>query len=413
VLTNNSGSTVTLAVSNNNSHGASGITMTFSQTSVTLASGASTSLIVSLAGTIPAAGSYSGAVTITGQSVSLTVPYLYMVGSGIAANIIPIYGDGYDGTVGDITFIVFKLVDGYGLPVSNSRINYSTSSGASVAQADSSTDSYGLGQAEVRLGSDPGVYTFTAASGGQQYTFTASARAIPTVSLNGIVNAASASAGSPIAPGSYITIFGSALSDFTDSAPAARLPQAIDHVIVSFDVPAAGISVPGHLTYVSPSQVNVQVPWELEDQKTAEVKVTIDYSYGNVVGVGLANFSPAFFETATGVAAALDLNYKVINASNPAIRGSAVALYANGLGPVSNTPASGDPASATMLSLTTQTPVVTIGGVAAPVSFSGLAPGFAGLYQVNVTVPPGIVAGNQPVAVSIGGRASSASGIVV
>ena len=95
------------------------------------------------------------------------------------------------------------------------------------------------------------------------------------------MNAASAAAGTPVAPGSYISIFGSNLSDFTDSTGSANLPLAIDLVNVSFDVPSAGISVPGHLIYVSANQVNVQVPWELQGQTSAQVKVTIDYTYGN------------------------------------------------------------------------------------------------------------------------------------
>ena len=182
---------------------------------------------------------------------------------------------------------------------------------------------------------------------------------------------------------------------------------------MSFDVPSAGISVPGHLTYVSPSQVNVQVPWELQGQTSVQVKVTINYTYGNVVTLPLASFAPAFFEASPGSVAALDLNYKSIGTSNPAVRGQTVALYVNGLGPVTNTPPSGDPASSTTLSQTASTPTVTIGGVNAPVSFSGLAPGFAGLYQINVTVPSTITAGNQPIVVSIGGQTSKTSGISV
>jgi minor extracellular serine protease Vpr len=413
VLTSNISASVALAISNDNSHGAPGVTMTFSQSSLTLAAGATATVTITLAGNVPAAGSYSGAVTITGVGVSMRVPYLYMVSSGIAANIIPIYGNGYDGTVGDTSFAYFKLVDGNGLPVTNSRVTFTASSGALILQADTATDSYGIGAAVVELGPNPGAYTFTGFSGGLRTVFTASARAMPTISLNGIVGAGNSNAGTAVAPGSYISIFGSALSDLTDSSSTARLPMAIDYVTVSFDVPSAGISVPGHLTYVSPSQVNVQVPWELAGQSSAEVKVTINYSYGNVVGVGISNFAPAFFEIATGVAAALDLNYKVINASNPAVRGQTISLYANGLGPVTNTPASGDPASATSLSLTMSKPTVTIGGVAAPVSFSGLAPGFAGLYQMNVTVPSNIGAGTQPIIVSIGGQSSNASNITV
>jgi uncharacterized protein (TIGR03437 family) len=51
--------------------------------------------------------------------------------------------------------------------------------------------------------------------------------------------------------------------------------------------------------------------------------------------------------------------------------------------------------------------VVTIGGTKAIVSFSGLAPGFVGLYQVNAEVPEGLTAGNQPVAVELAGVSSN------
>jgi uncharacterized protein (TIGR03437 family) len=413
LLTNSGSSSVGLTIGNAPVHAASGVAMTFSQSTLTLAAGASTTLTVTLSGSVPSPGSYSGAVTITGQNVSMRVPYLYLATSGTASNIIPIYGNDYDGTVNDTTYIAFKLTDASGLPVTSTLIRFTASSGDRVVAADATTNNYGIGLAEVLLGSSPGTYMFTASAAGQTCTFTASARNVPAITAAGIVSAGSASAGTAVAPGSYIAIYGSALSDTTASSITARLPLAIDSVNVSFDVPSAGISVPGHLIFVSPSQVNVQIPWELEGQTAAQVKVTIDYTYGNVVTLPLSTYAPAFFETSTGVVSALDADSNVISSTNPAFRGQTIALYANGVGPVTNTPASGDPASSTVLSSTTQTPTVTIGGVAAPVVFSGLAPGFAGVYQINVTVPTSIGTGVQPIVLAIGGQTSKASGITV
>src|ERR1019366_7700871 len=113
-------------------------------------------------------------------------------------------------------------------------------------------------------------------------------------------------------------------------APYA-LPLTLDGVTVSFDVPSSKISVPGHLTFVSPGQVNVQVPWELQGQTSAQVKVTLyGYSYGNVVTVPLADTAPQFFvDPATGIAAARDKNNVQVSATNPVKRGEVVSLYMN------------------------------------------------------------------------------------
>jgi uncharacterized protein (TIGR03437 family) len=161
---------------------------------------------------------------------------------------------------------------------------------------------------------------------------------------------------------------------------------------------------------VSSGQINVQVPWELAGQSSVQMKVSVDdnYLFGNVVTVPLAQYTPSFF-VGNGTIAALDATtYAYILSSNPAHAGEILALFANGLGPVTNQPASGAPApgGANLASTTTQ-PVVMIGGQQAQVGFSGLAPGFPGLYQINVTVPSGLT-GNQQVTVSIGGQTSPA-----
>jgi uncharacterized protein (TIGR03437 family) len=90
-----------------------------------------------------------------------------------------------------------------------------------------------------------------------------------------------------------------------------------------------------------------------------------------------------------------------------------VQLFANGLGPVTNQPASGDPAPSSPLAETTTKPVVTIGGRVANVGFSGLTPTLPGLYQLNVTVPADLGPGTYPVTVSIGGKTSRTTNLPV
>jgi uncharacterized protein (TIGR03437 family) len=83
----------------------------------------------------------------------------------------------------------------------------------------------------------------------------------------------------------------------------------------------------------------------------------------------------------------------LVTASNPAAPGEVIVIYATGLGPVSPAPATGTAASSNPLSLTSAQPVVRIAGSNAPVLFSGLAPNYVGLYQVNVGIPADITPG--------------------
>ena len=429
-IANNGASAVNLAVAvtpNTTLDFASTLTLGLSTASLSLAPGASGAVTVTPAGAVPGAGYYSGVIAVTGTGVSLVVPYVYMVGDGVPASMFIDGGSGFDGTVGqDIPAVFgepsFQLVDDFGLPVAGMPVTWSVSGPSpgslpTIVSADSVTSQYGFaGINQVVLGSQPGTYTFRATVAGGVQNFTGTARLAPAMRASDPVENA-ASFDTTVAPGSYVAIFGSNFSDATDISNTLRLPQAIDYVNVSFDVPSAGISVPGHLTYVSPGQVNVQVPWELQGQTSALVKVTLDYSPGNVVTVPIQPFAPGFFGPA-GTVAALDANNVAINQSHPAVHGQAVQLFVNGLGPVANQPASGDPApvSGNPLCRTTNAITVTIGdppGEQVAADFSGLAPGFAGLYQVNFTVPSDLQPGNQPITITVGGVTSQASAMWV
>jgi uncharacterized protein (TIGR03437 family) len=153
---------------------------------------------------------------------------------------------------------------------------------------------------------------------------------------------------------------------------------------------------------VSPTQINVQIPWEFQGHTTVQMFVSINYLYSNVYTLKLAQYSPGIFAMEDA-----NLGYSVVNATTAAHRGDTLVLYVNGLGPVTITPPSGEPTPSTQpLSYTSVLPSVTIGGVPAQVAFNGLAPGYVGLYQVNAVVPSNAPTGSQPLVVSIGGVSS-------
>jgi len=101
------------------------------------------------------------------------------------------------------------------------------------------------------------------------------------------------------------------------------------------------------------------------------------------------------------------------DATHPVKAGDALVIYCAGLGAITPPVANGGASPAAPLSQT-GTPTVTIGHRPAHVLFSGLAPGFAGLYQVNVTVPAEVTPGDEvPVVIGIAGQTSPAVTISV
>lgn len=233
----------------------------------------------------------------------------------------------------------------------------------------------------------------------------------PSINANGVVSAASYTAA--VAPGSIAASFGSFLLSSPAEAQATPLPLGISGLSMQFD----GATV-APLFYVSGSQVNLQVPWELAGQSQVPITVSADGQTSAAQTANIVPFSPGIFSmsgTGSGQGAILDASYRLVDPSNPAMPGTTVLqIFCTGLGEVSNRPPSGYPAPSSPLAQTPTTPTVTVGGVPATVYFSGLAPGSVGEYQVNALVPATALAGIAvPVSISIGGVTSNTVTIAV
>jgi uncharacterized protein (TIGR03437 family) len=369
-----------------------------SPSSLTLQPNTSNSVIVTLSGTLPKPGNYEGFIAVTGPGPALRVPYQYLVTDNVPANMFSIDNNifGYPNTSG--WQIDFRLVDQYGIPIVGTPANFTVKQGkATIVSGDHQTFLYGIaGAYDIAFGSDTGPQQFIATAGGLSLEFDGFSRQLPTIPTNGVVSAANPQPGQGLAPGSYISIYGTALSDATAFVSTLSLPVSLADVSISFD--GGGLSLPGHIHFVSPGQINVQIPWEFQGQSSVQMKVTLgDFLWSDIYTVPLATYSPGVFATT-------DTTGAVISQANPAKRGSTIIVYANGLGPVDQPVVSGDPTPSTQPLANTKTaPAVTIGGAPAKVDFSGLTPGSVGLYQLNVEVPAGAPTGSQQMQISIGG----------
>ncbi|MEI9811202.1 MAG: CotH kinase family protein [Acidobacteriota bacterium] len=187
----------------------------------------------------------------------------------------------------------------------------------------------------------------------------------------GIVNAATSKDG--LAPGSLASIYGSSMAGTGEPASTFPLPTILSNTQVLVN----GVAAP--LLFASPLQINFQVPWATQ-AGDALIELSVAGAKKDAQRVPVQ-------ATAPGIFAATHANFVGVNGANPAKAGETLVLFATGLGPVSLSVADGQPAPLDQLSFTRQTVTATVDGLEAAVAFAGLAPGTAGVYQVNVVLP--------------------------
>ena len=202
--------------------------------------------------------------------------------------------------------------------------------------------------------------------------------------VNGASFALATAANGPIAPGAIVSIFGSNLASSVGKYLSAPLSTTLNGASVSFN----GVAAP--LFYVSPSQVNAQVPYSVVPGTG-----TVSFTRGSSIlsrAISIASVSPGLFtvsQNGSGAGIALHANGSLVSPTNPAFPGESLAVMGNGFGPPSTpvregTPSPGNPVA------TVGTPLANVGGVLALVTFSGLVPGFIGVSQFNLQVPVGL-----------------------
>jgi uncharacterized protein (TIGR03437 family) len=218
-------------------------------------------------------------------------------------------------------------------------------------------------------------------------------RALPVITSNGVLNSASLAPG-PISPGSLFSIFGSNLAT-----------SSIDD---SVSVRVNGVLAPP--TYISPGQINAQLPYATPAGEISfEVSTPAGSSPPEYASVANAAIG-IFVYSGTARAICLNQDNSLNGAANPEARGRVLTVFLTGIGRVTPEIASGESAPLDRLHKAVASASATLGGIDAQIQFLGLTPGFVGLAQANVLIPDAVSPGAEvPLVLRTGDQSSNAT----
>jgi uncharacterized protein (TIGR03437 family) len=287
--------------------------------------------------------------------------------------------------------VVAQVVDNCGTPVEGATVVAAIGglslplqgvggglySGTWTPTAESASVPVTVSAAHPSLGSAQRNYTVSTAAAAGGFT-------LPVLAPGGVVEGAGFTALRPLAPGSIVSLFGTGFASGNNAATSIPLPRSLGNTSVRI----GGEEAP--LYFVGQNQINAQVPFTARVGEQVSIVVNSSGRITAPQNYLIAPGQPGVFQS-NGVGAVLDSQFRAVNAANPGRIGDTLQIFANGLGLVDQPVGTG---AASPSFSTVQSPVtVEIGGVQVPVVYQGLAPGFVGLYQVNVVLTPGVPTG--------------------
>jgi uncharacterized protein (TIGR03437 family) len=373
--------------------------------STNLVSGAPIMQTVSITTTGLAPGAYTGSLVETTSTASYPIAVVLIVtpsGTCTPTQLLPVItslSDNFELPAGLPVSMQAQIADDCGGPLTAGAVSLNFSSDAGVAMTPlgnglwaGTWEPHGAltGVNEVNLSAQSAA----GLAGSKSISGTIDANiSIPVVAPGGIVSAAVSTLGSILSPGGFISIYGSNLAP----SVAQSLNFPLQATLAGTQVFLAGQALP--LQFVSAGQINAIVPIETAVNRFQELLIAQNGKYSLPETVVLSAATPAVFSLSQSEAAIIVYKANgtafVASTTQPATAGDVLAVYCTGLGAVSPAIADGLAAPLTGVSRTVNTVTATIGGLPAQVGFSGLAPGSAGLYQVNLVVPAGITPGSS------------------
>lgn len=218
--------------------------------------------------------------------------------------------------------------------------------------------------------------------------------------IQSVVNAADGSAG--IAPGGLISVYGQQFSPVNLATSQIPIPTALANSCLTVN----GMPIP--MLFVSPSQINAQMPFEAQGNVTMILRTPggVSDNYNTVVVPG----APSVFRAAVeGVgsdvpAIVRNTNNQIVTPSNPVHKNDVLVIYLTGLGVTNPAVQTGSPGPVDPLATAIVPPSVSLGNASMPVLFAGMAPGEVGVYQINVKAPASAPSGlSIPLTINQGG----------
>lgn len=217
----------------------------------------------------------------------------------------------------------------------------------------------------------------------------------PSFPPNGVANVFRSDS-TPVAPGEIVSFYGTGLGPSSGAATggfdkSGSLPTALSGVQVLFD------GHPAPLFYAGSGQINAEVPYEVSGQSSSSVTVAYNGSNSSPVSLQVTSQIPGLAPHA------LNQDYSVNTQTNAIADGQYLFLYATGLGVKNPALATGAQSG---VNLAAGKVTASLNGNDIPVAYAGSAPGFTGLDQVNIQVPPN-VHGQVSVAIAANGTQSN------
>jgi uncharacterized protein (TIGR03437 family) len=307
-----------------------------------------------------------------------------------------------------------RLADNCGNPIVNGSVVASFSNGDSplaLQLANAATGLYSATWTPRQTASQATVSAAVTAPGltasSTEFKGTVTPGATPVLNPLATLHVFYPQVGGALAPGTIVQIYGSNFA--SQIAPATTIPLPMS--LAGTSVIIGGEQAP--LYYVSPGQINAQVPFELASNHQYQVVINSGGVLSTPDTIQTVAEAPGFAALEGGSIIAIHSDGSLVTAASPARPSEYIVIFGAGLGATDNAVATGAGTPDSPLSNALSAPSLTINSESVPVLFAGLTPSLVGLYQINFQVPADAPNGSLPLQVTQNGAAANAAVLIV